>query len=145
MINAVLIVFISLMPGVSWQGHLGGAAVGAAVALVMQVQHFGPWPWRWAVLATLVPLPWLGFGFIHYEQETNPAWKQVHPGQANVGDNEEERKSFEQTFIRRINQETSRSDDLFQQERSVLQEPPARRNGALKDQAQRDFDESAPV
>ena len=142
MINAVLIVFISLMPGVSWQGHLGGAAVGAAVALVMQVQRFGPWPWRWAVLATLVPLPWLGFGFIHYEQETNPAWKQVHPGQANVGDNEEERKSFEQTFIRRINQETSRSDDLFQQERSVLQEPPARRNGALKDQAQRDFDES---
>ena len=61
MTNGILIVVISLIPGVSGWCHLGGAMTGAAVALVMQVQRFGPSPLRWAVLLALVPLPWAGY------------------------------------------------------------------------------------
>ncbi len=142
LINGVLITFISLMPGVSWQGHLGGAVIGAVVALVMQVQRFGPSPWRWGILAALIPLPWLGYAFIHYEQQTNPEWKQVRPGRLGGGDNADDRKSFEQTFIARINKETETADDLDQNEGGVLQEAPAKRAAAEKDRAQRDFDEA---
>ena len=94
MINGVLITFISLMPGVSWQGHLGGAVIGAAVALVMQVQRFGPSLLRWAVLLVLVPLPWVGCAFIKYEQRTNPEWAQVAAGQADDDGSQEEWKRF---------------------------------------------------
>ncbi|HBI43263.1 MAG TPA: hypothetical protein DDY78_10460 [Planctomycetales bacterium] len=76
--NAILIVGISLIPGVSGWCHLGGALTGAAVALVMQVQRFGPSPWRWAVLLALVPLPWLGYGLIEHERATNPHWAPIH-------------------------------------------------------------------
>jgi rhomboid protease GluP len=84
LINGVLITFISLMPGVSWQGHLGGAVIGAVVALVMQVQRFGPAPLRWVVLFALVPLPWLGYGLIEYERATNPHWAPIHRLPADV-------------------------------------------------------------
>ena len=56
---------------------LGGAAVGAAVGLAFQAQRFGPSPWRWAALAALVPLPWLGYTFIGHEMATNPEWAAV--------------------------------------------------------------------
>jgi membrane associated rhomboid family serine protease len=78
MTNAMLIIVISLIPGVSGWCHLGGALTGAAVALVMQVQRFGPSPWRWLVLLALVPLPWLGYGLIQHEQATNPHWAPIH-------------------------------------------------------------------
>ena len=74
MTNGFLIVVISLIPNVSGWCHLGGALTGAAVALVMQVQRFGPSPLRWPILLALVPLPWAGLAFIKYERATNPEW-----------------------------------------------------------------------
>ncbi len=127
-INAVLITFISLMPGVSWQGHLGGAVIGAVVALVLQVQRFGPSPWRWAVLAALVPLPWLGYKFIRYEMTTNPAWAPVIQRANGQADEEEkERKAFQNAFVKRINKETNRAYKVFHDEGGVLDLAPAER------------------
>jgi membrane associated rhomboid family serine protease len=39
--NVALIIFISLIPGVSGWGHLGGALAGAAAALALHLQRFG--------------------------------------------------------------------------------------------------------
>ena len=127
-INAVLITFISLMPGVSWQGHLGGAAVGAAVALVMQAQRFGPAPWRWAAPAALVPLPWLGYAFIHHEMATNPEWVPVILQADGRADEEvEEREALQDAFVKRVNRETSRAYNVFLTEGGVLDHAAAER------------------
>jgi hypothetical protein len=45
--NVILIVVISLFPGVSWSGHLGGAVAGAIVAVPLNWAHFGVGPQRW--------------------------------------------------------------------------------------------------
>jgi hypothetical protein len=57
-VNVVFLVFISLMPGISWQGHLGGAAGGAAAALLLHVHRFGPGLLRWPALAALPLVVW---------------------------------------------------------------------------------------
>jgi membrane associated rhomboid family serine protease len=75
--NLVLIVFISVFPGVSGLGHLGGAVTGALVALLLHWQRFGPKLWRWLGLLALLPLPWLGYVGVQYARQTNPTWKQL--------------------------------------------------------------------
>jgi membrane associated rhomboid family serine protease len=45
--NLVLIGLISLVPQVSWEGHLGGAVGGALVAYPLQLSRFADtWPAR---------------------------------------------------------------------------------------------------
>src|SRR5262249_144667 len=41
-INVVLMVFISMIPGVSWSGHLGGAVTGVIAAVLLHYQRYGP-------------------------------------------------------------------------------------------------------
>jgi membrane associated rhomboid family serine protease len=129
LINGVLITFISLMPGVSWQGHLGGAVIGAAVALVMQVQRFGPPPLRWPILLALVPLPWMGLAFIKYERATNPEWARVAAGQADDEDNQEEVNAFQNTYLQRIQNETNSALEVYGNA-GVLDRAPEERNPA---------------
>jgi membrane associated rhomboid family serine protease len=74
LINGGLVVLVSLVPGVSGWGHLGGALAGAVVALALQVQRFGPAPWRWVPVAALLPLPWLGRALIEHQRAADPAW-----------------------------------------------------------------------
>ena len=130
-INAVLITFISLMPGVSWAGHLGGAVVGAAVALVMQVQRFGPSPWRWAVLGVLAVLPLLGWWFINHERHTNPAWQQVAPGARNGGagrNSADETKEFTDNYLKRIRIATQAAWDAYHDAEPQLRPVPPQRD-----------------
>jgi hypothetical protein len=106
-------VVISLIPGVSGWCHLGGALTGAAVALVMQVQRFGPSPVRWVVLFALVPLPWAGYAFIKYEQAVNPRWARVAAGQADDENNQEELAAFQNTYLQRIQKETRSALEVY--------------------------------
>jgi membrane associated rhomboid family serine protease len=55
--NVVLIVFISLLPGVSASGHFGGGVGGLAAAVPLTYSRFGRGPQRWLglVAALLVP------------------------------------------------------------------------------------------
>ncbi len=73
--NLALLIFISLVPGVSGLGHLGGAVVGAIAALLLHWHRFGSNPWRWLGIVALVPLPFLCFAAVKCAQQTNPTWK----------------------------------------------------------------------
>jgi membrane associated rhomboid family serine protease len=76
-VNLVLIVFLSLLPMVSGWGHLGGGLAGALVALILHFQRFGPPGVRWLALLVLLPLPWLGYRFVDYQQAHSPRWAKL--------------------------------------------------------------------
>ena len=94
-INAVQITFISLMPGVSWQGQLGGAGrggrgagdAGAALrAVAVAVGGAGG----------AGPAAVAGRAFIDHEMTTNPEWVPVIQRANGQADEEEkERKAFQ--------------------------------------------------
>jgi membrane associated rhomboid family serine protease len=56
----VLLVLFSLLPGVSWQGHLGGFVAGAVAGVLLTYHRFGTPEQRWAALLGLVLLPVAG-------------------------------------------------------------------------------------
>jgi membrane associated rhomboid family serine protease len=59
--NVVLMVIISLMPGISWSGHLGGAVAGAIVAVPLNWAHFGVGPQRWLGWVATAAIAIVGF------------------------------------------------------------------------------------
>ena len=73
-VNALLLVFISILPGISGWGHAGGAAAGAAAAVCLHYQRFGPPVWRWAALLGLLPIPLGGLYFIDYHRHHDEMW-----------------------------------------------------------------------
>jgi membrane associated rhomboid family serine protease len=76
--NLVLIVFISLLPGISGAGHLGGAVVGVIASVLLHYQRFGRSIWRWVALAGVVAVPVLCVGALMQAISVNPAWATVH-------------------------------------------------------------------
>jgi membrane associated rhomboid family serine protease len=74
-INLVLLVVVSLMPGVSALAHFGGMAVGAVAAVLLNVQRFAPAPWRWITLVPLAALPWAGYQTIQWQRGVNRNWQ----------------------------------------------------------------------
>src|SRR5262249_50226817 len=47
LMNVLLIAFISMVPGVSWGGHLGGGLAGAVVSVPLNLTRFGRGAQRW--------------------------------------------------------------------------------------------------
>lgn len=60
-INILLLVAINFFPGISWQGHLGGAIGGFLAALLLHVQRFHPIRAVRILALFAVPLVPLGF------------------------------------------------------------------------------------
>jgi membrane associated rhomboid family serine protease len=77
-INMILITVISLMPGVSGLGHLGGGVVGALAALAMIYQRFGG---PFGSLAGLLAIPLIAYGSFFMLQQVRSsgtmAWNKV--------------------------------------------------------------------
>jgi rhomboid protease GluP len=73
-----LTIFLSLLPGVSGWGHLGGAVAGGAAALLLQVQRFARQAvLRGVALASVLALPATGFFVIERARATNPHWHEA--------------------------------------------------------------------
>jgi membrane associated rhomboid family serine protease len=76
-LNIILIVVISVIPGVSGLAHLGGAIFGAVAALLIQIDRFGRGPLRRLALAALVPLPLIGVGLVQRQRAVGAGWQVV--------------------------------------------------------------------
>ena len=55
--NVMLIAFISIVPGVSWAGHLGGGVGGLVVAVPLVYSRFGSGAQRWLAWAGVAAVP----------------------------------------------------------------------------------------
>ena len=60
-INVFLAISMNVLPGISWQGHLGGAIGGALAALLLHVQRFHPSALVRMLALCAVPLIPIGF------------------------------------------------------------------------------------
>lgn len=62
MINMILLIAINFVPGISWQGHFGGAVGGLLAGLLLHAQRFHPSrAVRWLALAGVPAAPVLFF------------------------------------------------------------------------------------
>lgn len=76
-INAILIIFISTMAGVSWQGHLGGAISGLILALLVHCQRFGNVWQRILGVAGIVAFPFLCAAMLLWMKANDPDWQKL--------------------------------------------------------------------
>ncbi|MFN4258731.1 MAG: rhomboid family intramembrane serine protease [Gemmataceae bacterium] len=116
-INLILITFISLMPGISGYAHLGGALVGVAVTLLLQVQRFGRPVKKTLAGAGLVLVPVLSTGWLLYAMQTNPTWQ---------------RMTFEKFHLKQISQTLRDGGGVYDKQIALL----ARREPSSRDSAQ---------
>lgn len=65
-INAMIIVFISMLPDVSGSGHLGGAIAGAVVCVPLMYTLFGNAWQRWLGWLAVVAAPFVCTGVLHF-------------------------------------------------------------------------------
>jgi membrane associated rhomboid family serine protease len=140
----ILIVFISLFPGVSGWGHLGGALAGAATALLLNIHRFGPAPWRWLALAAVTAIPWASVAVLQRQRANNPVWQQLEKNlpQIEIKKNEEaETKDFEDRFLKRgsatqVNKVTKTADEFYEKNVQILVDShPDRRDKAAVEKA----------
>jgi membrane associated rhomboid family serine protease len=118
--NLILMVFISLIPRVSWQGHLGGALAGAAGALAMHFQRFGPTVLRVPAVLALPLMAWGWFAFMQYTRATSKEWLVA------------EVREFERDLLPSISKTTRAAHQLYNKDAKPLVEQHATR----RDEAQ---------
>lgn len=77
--NVILLVLISFMPGISWEGHLGGAIGGAVIAVFLHWNRFGVGAIRpiGLVLACSLPLGVIIY-FLPREERVNTAYVRLY-------------------------------------------------------------------
>jgi hypothetical protein len=73
----VLMVIVSLAPGVGGWAHLGGALAGAAVAWLLNVQRFGRPLSKWLALAGVVIVFVANFAVLERARAASPTWHHV--------------------------------------------------------------------
>jgi membrane associated rhomboid family serine protease len=66
MLNVLLIAFISMVPGVSWGGHLGGGLAGAVVSVPLNYTRFGRGAQRWLGWVGVAAVPLAAVALVHY-------------------------------------------------------------------------------
>ncbi|HXG12304.1 MAG TPA: rhomboid family intramembrane serine protease [Gemmataceae bacterium] len=75
--NFFLIVLVSLLPQVSWEGHLGGAVAGLIIAVPLNYHHFGIGWRRLLGLAGAAIVPLACLGAVIYVKNTGKEWEEL--------------------------------------------------------------------
>jgi membrane associated rhomboid family serine protease len=123
--NFFLLAFISVFPGVSGMGHLGGAVGGAVAGLLLNWQRFGKTPLRWLAVPALACLPWAGLALLDHARATQPGWHDI------------ERQEFEKKHLKEIGATLRGAYRLCDEElRPILRHDPADRDQAELPRAQ---------
>jgi membrane associated rhomboid family serine protease len=73
MTNVMLIAFISIVPGVSWAGHLGGGVGGVVVAVPLVYSRFGSGAQRWLGWAGVAAVPLVAVLLVQRSLPSGPA------------------------------------------------------------------------
>ncbi len=76
-INLFLLAGFSAMANVSALAHGGGLFVGAAAAVLLNVQRFAPAVWGWLALLLLAALPWRGDELIQRQRTVSETWREA--------------------------------------------------------------------
>src|SRR5262249_10018674 len=123
--NLLLLVAISAVPGVSNWGHAGGALAGAAAAVCLHYQRFGPPVWRWAALLGLPVIPLARLHMVDRERHHQKRWAA------------EEDQDFRQGYKHDIDEPlTNDMSKAFKEKvRPVLRQSPSDRDGAEREAA----------
>ena len=86
---------VSFLPGVSWEGHLGGGVAGFAVAGLLNAARFGDRPRRvsaWILLA-LLPLLCIAGVAAAMDAKGMPGWQHLHQRLASEQEPQRERSN----------------------------------------------------
>lgn len=124
--TVILLVIISLIPGVSGWGHLGGALFGAGAALLLQVQRFARRPLSWLAVGGLAPLCCLAVVMLDRARATSPTWERL------------EQADFEKRYAGEIYRELAESERAFHNDDVqylLVNQHPKRRQQARVDKA----------
>jgi len=73
---------VSLLPGISWEAHLGGAVVGFLSAGLMHAMREGPLSQRVGALVLLLAIPGICVGGLSLAMKSGQAWGPFRPGPA---------------------------------------------------------------
>jgi rhomboid protease GluP len=117
LINLVLVGAISLAPGISGWGHLGGLVAGSSAALLLHLQRFGPALLRWPALAAVALVPLAGMLYLRHVEATDPKWLELRD------------EAFRAGSLARAKGELNRATNSYNEEaRPLLERHPTRRD-----------------
>jgi hypothetical protein len=107
MINLVILGVMSLLPGISFLGHLGGLLVGAASVLLLHVEREAANPWRWGGVVGLVLMPLLFWGTLY------PSVTAARSRVQTETTKKEEKKTFETDFLPRVRKAGEQDEEVY--------------------------------
>jgi membrane associated rhomboid family serine protease len=129
LVNVVLLTFISLFPGVSWEGHLGGAIAGFALALwfsFFQIQFGWQRSFQW-VGVLLIPL--VAVGLLIRTMQTSGQWitfRQSAEKEEMKIRSKNEAREFEEKYIPQIQSSIRQAKKVRLED--ILEQNPTRRD-----------------